>query len=329
MQALERDPGSAEAQRAPGRSQDVDMTMETFRHAITSTFVPLTVSSDESATFRGQLRSVELGAVQLAEVAADNPSMVYRSQKEVHQSAPDYLKVSLLVRGRCVVIQDGREAELTRGDYAIYDTTRPYRLVLDGPYRFVVLMFPRDRLRLAPAQLSHVTVSRVRGQEGLAGSVSPFLRGLVTESDAAGFTRNNLLADAILDMLAASLVERLPEEARGPRSGRKALLLRVRMFIEQRLGDPSLDGATIAAAHHISVRFLQSLFEDDGETVTGWIRARRIERCRRDLADPRLAQIPVGTVAARWGLIDAAHFSRLFKAAYGVPPTRYRAGELT
>jgi AraC-like DNA-binding protein len=32
----------------------------------------------------------------------------------------------------------------------------------------------------------------------------------------------------------------------------------------------------------------------------------------------------VGAIAARWGLIDAAHFSRLFRAAYGLPPGEYR-----
>jgi AraC-like DNA-binding protein len=32
----------------------------------------------------------------------------------------------------------------------------------------------------------------------------------------------------------------------------------------------------------------------------------------------------VSAVAARWGLTDPAAFSRLFRAAYGVPPLEYR-----
>lgn len=32
----------------------------------------------------------------------------------------------------------------------------------------------------------------------------------------------------------------------------------------------------------------------------------------------------MSAIAARWGLVDAAHFSRLFRAAYGLPPTEYR-----
>jgi AraC-like DNA-binding protein len=29
-------------------------------------------------------------------------------------------------------------------------------------------------------------------------------------------------------------------------------------------------------------------------------------------------------VAARWGLPDSAHFSRLFRRTYGLPPAEYR-----
>ena len=109
---------------------------------------------------------------------------------------------------------------------------------------------------------------------------------------------------------------------------RRGLLLRIQAFLEARLGDPELDPAAVAAAHHISVRYLQKLFEEEGETVAGWIRARRLEHCRRDLAEARLAGLPVSSVAARWGLVDAAHFSRLFKAAYGLSPREYRLGAL-
>lgn len=95
-------------------------------------------------------------------------------------------------------------------------------------------------------------------------------------------------------------------------------------FIEERLGDPSLSPAAIAAAHFISLRYLHRLFEGEQTTVADWIRRRRLERCRRDLLDPALRDRPVSAVAARWGLPSAAHFSRLFRAAHGVPPAEYR-----
>lgn len=77
----------------------------------------------------------------------------------------------------------------------------------------------------------------------------------------------------------------------------------------------------IAAAHHISVRRLHKLFEDQPQTVAALIRQHRLERCRADLAR---SDRTVTAVAARWGFSDPAHFSRLFKATYG-----YNAAALT
>jgi AraC-like DNA-binding protein len=85
-----------------------------------------------------------------------------------------------------------------------------------------------------------------------------------------------------------------------------------------------LSPAAAAAAHHLSLRSLQQLFRDEGLTVAGWIRARRLERCRRDLADPALDARPVAAIAARWGFSSAADFSRAFRAAHGMPPAEYR-----
>jgi AraC-like DNA-binding protein len=80
----------------------------------------------------------------------------------------------------------------------------------------------------------------------------------------------------------------------------------------------------IAAENHVSLRYLHKLFETQQMTVAGWIRQRRLERCRRDLRDPALSHLPVSAIAARSGLIDAAHFSRVFRAAYGISPSEYR-----
>lgn len=112
-----------------------------------------------------------------------------------------------------------------------------------------------------------------------------------------------------------------PAPAASPVEG---LLQDIKAFIDDHLADADLSPVAIAAAHHISVRYLHHLFQRDRRTVGGHVRRRRLERCRADLADPALAGRGVGQVGRRWGFRDPAVFSRAFKSAYGVTPGAYR-----
>lgn len=109
-----------------------------------------------------------------------------------------------------------------------------------------------------------------------------------------------------------------------PNTRHRALMAQIHAFIWRNLGDAQLAPDSIAAAHHISVRYLHKLFQQDGHTVAGYIRERRLERCQRDLADPRLAVRPIQAIAARWGFSSPGHFSQAFRGAYGLSPRQFR-----
>ena len=51
---------------------------------------------------------------------------------------------------------------------------------------------------------------------------------------------------------------------------------RIYAFIEEHLADPDLTPAATARAHHISMRSLYKLFENQETTVGAWIRQRRL-----------------------------------------------------
>jgi AraC-like DNA-binding protein len=130
-------------------------------------------------------------------------------------------------------------------------------------------------------------------------------------------------------MVAACITEQLTGTTALASPDKKlGLLLRICAFIEGQLGDYELEVSSIAAAHYISVRYLQKLFEEEGQTVTRWIRDRRIEHCRMDLANAALVHMPVSVIAARRGLRSPAHFSRLFKENFGLAPGEYRTHAL-
>jgi hypothetical protein len=55
------------------------------------------------------------------------------------------------------------------------------------------------------------------------------------------------------------------------------------------------------------------------------IQAKRLERCRRALEDPLQAHRTWTEIAGGWGFSNMTHFSRRFKSAYGVLPSKFRS----
>jgi AraC-like DNA-binding protein len=294
-----------------------------WRHWATLTCVPLECAPVSRKPFRGELAAWTLGELLITHVHAD-PHLASRTPRMIAASDEDYFKVSLQVRGRCRMTQDGREAVLQPGDIAIYDCSRPYTMSFDGPFEMSCLIFPHSRLQLPPVAVTEVLATCVPGNESTVSLMAPFLRRLVNSLEHAQEEMNRRRADSVLDMLAAMVAQRTGKPATDPAVTRRSLLFGIYDWIDKNLDMPGLCPETIARASHISVRYLHKLFQDEGTSVARWVRECRLEKCRRDLEDPTLAEREVIAIARRWGFDDAAHFNKIFKATYGMPPGQYR-----
>jgi len=124
--------------------------------------------------------------------------------------------------------------------------------------------------------------------------------------------------EAVVDLLG-----RACRPSRTPARSKTRLFEDVLQHIDRELDDPDLDPTSIAQRHGCSVRSLQTLFAERQLTVAGAIRQRRLERCRQALSVEE-GSAHIGNLALQWGFGDAAHFSKLFKATYGVSPRQYR-----
>jgi AraC-like DNA-binding protein len=212
------------------------------------------------------------------------------------------------------------------GDLISYETSHPVVFRADQPYESLVIRVPRDLLGRQEDEISRLTAVGIPGSEGLPKAAVGFFCGLVGRLESGAITTGTAsnTIECVLDLVRALYAGPLHTDESIRMRTRAEILLNVQSFIEANLGDPDLDPERIARATFISTRYLHKLFESEGTSVCRWIRASRLERCRRDLLDPALQDETILAIASRWGLPGPEHFSRLFRSAYGCSPSEVR-----
>jgi AraC-like DNA-binding protein len=282
--------------------------------------------SDVAPDFYGHIVDEPLGRVQISEVTSTK-QLVHRSRRQLTRSNEDCFLVSLQLEGRGCIRQDGRDAILAPGDFALYDSTRNYTLAFDDDFRQLVLKAPRPVLGERLDFPERCTATRIGGSSGMGRVASQFFRAVARETPTLLPHEIERVANTLIEVLSAALGHSFVDQPLSASSHRAAQLLRIKMFLEDHLRDPELAPETVAVAHGISTRYLSKLFETTGTSVARWIWERRLERIDRDLRDPALAAHSVSEIAFGWGFNNMSHFSRAFKTRFGVCP-RERRGEL-
>ncbi|SIQ99175.1 helix-turn-helix domain-containing protein [Micromonospora avicenniae] len=292
---------------------------------------PVAFTSDHAADFQGHARMIDLGGVGLTRFRYQ--SLVgRRTPRLIRQADPEVYQIALAMSGNCAISASRRDTAIPVGDFTLVDWGRPHDLAHAGggdgqaPAASVTAVVPRALLPLDADKVDRLTAARLCGSEGPGALLAQHLHRITRHPEQFRAGDVPYLADVTLSLVSALLARHLDAEDELPAEVRQqALLAQVREFLDRHLGDPELSPQVVADAHHISLRTLHRLFETEDETVAGAIRRRRLERCRRDLADPLLRHRPVHLIGRRWGLTDPAHFSRAFRAAYGMGPRAYRA----
>ncbi|MFI5841672.1 helix-turn-helix domain-containing protein [Catenuloplanes sp. NPDC051500] len=291
---------------------------ETFLETLaTSGLPPLRGARRLGDDFRAGVVTRTLGPLRLAEIRTPGGEC-FRDARSGLAAHAEMWQLDVMLRGRVRAEQGGGTAELGPADLILIDPVRPVWFASTDATR-VSMLVPRQALRLRAADADRLAGVRIRGDSGPAALVSSLVREMARPLTGFRAVEEVRSAAAVVELISVALAAQLGDAGAVPDD--EALRDRIAGFVEARLADRDLTPASIAAAHHMSVRRLHKLFEGAPLTVAALIRRRRLERCHADLAGTGRT---VASVAARWGFADPAHFSRLFKAAYG-----YNAAALT
>jgi AraC-like DNA-binding protein len=290
---------------------------------VCDTFVELDCQVPAPDYFHGQIDCLQAGDLQFFHIVSA-PHVVTRTRSRIARSSQDDFLLCLQTAGRGMVSQDGREAVMGVGDFAIFDTTRPYDLRFDGDFSQIVLRLPRRLITGKIAEVECLTARAIAGDRGIGKLASTFLQQLhaeLGEIDPLYLTR---VHGSAIDLIATAVAEQSESQLH---SSERYVLLRRRVsaYVDRNLADADLSCETIAAAHGISTRHLSKVFEETEMRVSQLIWTRRLEQARRDLADPLRRHISITSVGYDAGFKDAAHFSRLFKGEFGETPSAFRA----
>jgi AraC-like DNA-binding protein len=287
-----------------------------------STFTQQTVDAP-GRELHAEMHRANVGEMRMA-VAVSTASRITRSSCQVALSREAFFLAHLQLTGTSLNRQDGREIELEEGDFALFDSTRPYQIAFDQSTSILVLRVPQASMRRVIASPEAVTMLPMSARAPANRLASRFIRDVWSallegmEPDPA-----DRLCRPVLDVLAnayAAMPAALVEGA----SMAGALRVQIRSFIEDNLGDQDLSLPTIAGAFGISCRYVHVLFKSDRETVSEYIQRRRMEEAARVLADPMRSRVSIAEIAAAHGFKSQAHFSRLFRERHGMTPRDFR-----
>lgn len=273
--------------------------------------------SSPGAAYRAELRPYRFGVLNACEIISDQDVQV-RPWRPV--GGADRLVAGVVLDGGARLEQDGRQASADPGELVLYTGSRPFRLGIRGPYRYFVVDFEgtalariADRRVTANIEVSHAPAVRI---------LAATLAELADQASRLDPATCREMGEHIVYLLRTALrgLVLAPTAPDG-------VYEQVLDYIEEHLAD-ELAPSTIAAAHHVSVRYLHKMFQQRGDTVCAYIRRCRLDHIRRTLADPELAHRSVHSVAARWGFAEASHFGKLFRAEFGVSPGEFRKAAL-
>jgi AraC-like DNA-binding protein len=280
---------------------------------------------EKTPSFDATIHSAALGEIGVIDVDSLGLNYAAVTARTIANEDDDVFLLGLQLEGSATLIQDGREATLQPGDFALLDARRPFFTHYSPKWRRLFIKIPHRALKARLAPSSQLTAHAVRHGPGISALFSDYLRSIPQHIGGLSSAQRAHVGEQVLDLAAITLAAHAATDRPALSSARATALLRLRMEIERRLSDPALDPTMAAAAAGISVRYANKLLSEEGSSLERLIIARRLERCRLALLDPAQVNRTISEIAYGWGFSDLSHFNRRFKSAYGSSPRDYRA----
>ena len=248
---------------------------------------------------------------------------ITRGAKQIRAGAPERVGLGLQLGARSLFEHRDLQQIVEPGELALTDGTSVSEASWPDSAGAAMLIIDYDQLGL-PVEVVRESVPRL-GSSPLYPLARSHLAMLcqIADETSLGVARA-MIESASIDLVRA-LITTAVSDARGEVGGLRATLaLHVAKYVERHLAERTLTPSRIARAHNISLRTLYNAWSSAHDTsLAEWIISARLDGARADLAgDGRTSTVTA--LSQRWGFADPDHFTRRFRAAYGVTPRQWR-----
>jgi AraC-like DNA-binding protein len=283
-------------------------------------YYPLDVDVPQS--FNGAfLKTFDVGTTRVGALSAD-AMIVRREPRHVRQDHEDYFLLPLPRHDRLVLDQAGRKASTGPSTVAFVGTSEPYSYEQPTYNAVQTLRIPATALRhRVPIADEYTATTFEPATNSMTPLVVAFARAFCEGGAQLTGSLTSKSEEHLLDLLALLLSN--ADHRTDETATRLAHRQRAIHVIEARFRDPGFKASDVAAAVCLSDRYLQKLFAERGETVSGTLRARRLAEARKLLGNRHVSRASVASIAYSAGFGDPAYFSRAFRQETGVAPGAY------
>lgn len=302
--------------------------LDTWSEKVGSDLMPFRFATQDNRAFRGDFVAANfLNASVFSMSTGDH--VAERTAEHIRSEDDEYVIVTFQVGGMLKLTQLERQVQLAPGHIGLYLSSKPAQLECYGNYQSRSVRIPVDRLNTRSQRWNELGALSFEGNQGLAPPILSFLTGLFPAEPTLTPSARAAVANHLVGLVEAMLADlHLPEE-NSLQSPAPDLLEQCLAFIEENLSDPQLNPQMVADSAHISVRYLHQIFKQLGVTCASYIRSRRLDRVRADLALEEFATVPVEKILQRWGVQNPSHFGQVFKRIERCTPAEFRRKAIT
>jgi AraC-like DNA-binding protein len=249
-----------------------------------------------------------------------------RRWRHIRQDNADLVVLWFVKSGQIALTYGGGQTVVDKGGCVFTRSVNPFHMECllgdDAEHETLHVVLPGHVLDGFPLNgiRTGLTLSARSGEGFIADQIFSAL--FATETQVPSESAEQLIRDALLMMAQRVRLVTGPDPGRQTLSQRR--LTEIGTFIDIHLANPLLCTEMVAKGCGISSRYVSFLLKSQGISFSKLIWDMRLQKAKAWLTATTPEEIFVSEVAHRLGFKSAAHFSRMYKAAFGKSPSEHR-----